>query len=107
MDLFKRRRGEWVRKVKEATPQSSPAEIKTSVLAGKDFHVEDANERVQANARGRGRGEKKVDIKVSGKAEIQRQKTGIELAREKFALQKRKKEMMKSTKGTGANTISA
>jgi nucleolar protein 9 len=79
MDLFGRKRGEWVKKV-----QGSPTQT------GKGYNHDGAAESKES---GKGGG------KGKGKAvEEGRKKTGIELAREKYAQNKTKK-------GTGVNKI--
>ena len=99
MDLFKRRRGEWVRRVKERAAITATGGSLGSVPGVVEEEVVD------------GRKGKKGEFKEAGKNEKNgkhgKQKSGIELAREKFAMQKARKEMMTNNKRTGANKISA
>ena len=99
MDLFKRRRGEWVRRVKERAAITATGGSLGSVPGVVEGEVVD------------GRKGKKGEFKEAGKNEKNgkhgKQKSGIELAREKFAMQKARKEMMTNNKRTGANKISA
>ena len=80
MDLFGRKRGDWVKKV-----QGTPAQISKSYVN----NTISENKEVTGDGKG-GKGK--------GKADEGRTKTGIELAREKFAQNKAKK-------GTGVNKI--
>ena len=80
MDLFGRKRGDWVKKV-----QGTPAQI------GKGYVNDAVSESKGATSNGKGG-------KGKGKTDEGRTKTGIELAREKFAQNKAKK-------GTGVNKI--
>ena len=77
MDLFKRKRGEWIKKVQGTVTGET----------GRG-HVFEAVPEKDANRRGKG------EVRV----EEARKKTGIELAREKYAQKKGKR-------GTGVNRI--
>jgi nucleolar protein 9 len=82
MDLFGRKRGEWVKKVQGNS--SSP-----SNRHGNGYGSKEVTESKGANGSGSGKGKGNLEG---------RKKTGIELAREKFAQNKAKK-------GTGVNKI--
>ncbi|KAL3426358.1 Nucleolar protein 9 [Phlyctema vagabunda] len=90
LDLFKRKRGEWIAKVKagEGGGSSSASSSLSAVVAAKG--AGESNE-------GGGK-DKKKDKAASGKS-------AIELAREKFAKSKNKKKLISESKGTGSNAI--
>ena len=80
MDLFKRRRAEWIKRIKAGE-------------GGAGTGVGDGKGEVKELLDGKGR---KTEWKKG-------HKTAIELAREKFAKEKVKKERLRHGKGTGAN----
>jgi nucleolar protein 9 len=94
MDLFKRRRAEWIKKVKEIP--LPPAGIVT-------LSVPASLEKADAKAKDKNKKAKK-DFKAY---EGQLTKTPIELAREKHFTKVALKEKMKDHKGTGANAFIA
>ncbi|RDW67853.1 hypothetical protein BP6252_09249 [Coleophoma cylindrospora] len=90
MDLFKRKRGEWVSKVKNGEGGSSASAGFISKTAA--MHEETA-------------APKEKDTKGGKAAAGGKKKTAIELAREKFAKTKLKKQAVKEGKATGANAL--
>jgi nucleolar protein 9 len=100
MDLFKRRRGEWVKKVQAAGPATekvSSVDIQhgsAAVSSGKSKKVGVVEGKTKGAAVKKGEG-----------------KTAIQLARERFAASKKEKQGKGkgggTMKGTGANTIVA
>ncbi|CZR64331.1 related to Nucleolar protein 9 [Phialocephala subalpina] len=121
LDLFKRRRGDWVRKVKSSGAEAV-ASLPTTALpsATSEPQVEkddedtktgegDREKQVQkVSAPGEGKKKKKKNRdnkfgKGKGEAQADPTKSAIQLAREKFAAQKKIKDAVKSHKGTGAN----
>lgn len=110
MDLFKRRRADWVKRVKSGDTQGKANITNQMVLKSQDGN---ANVIVGKDILGDGIGKPHGKGK-GGEKEVggERQKSAIELAREKFAAQKlaggRGKAMqLKSVgfKATGANSI--
>ena len=99
LDLFKRARGDWVKKVKAAGVVPDP--IVSPATAEKDGDVGEG----ESGGKKKGRKDKdkkkwegkNTKVDSSGKSAIQ-------LAREKFAAQDALKKEMKNSKGTGANS---
>lgn len=108
MDLFKRRRADWVKRVKSGDTQGKSNIQSQMVLKSQDGN---ANAVVGKEILGDGIGKPHGKGK-GGEKEIggERQKSAIELAREKFAAQKLasgklKTIPLKGFKATGANAI--
>lgn len=119
MDLWKRRRGEWIRKIQDVPTPSISTSHTVSKSVGEN-KVEGASS--AANEKNRKPGKERVEEKKpsfqTGKdRKFNKNKPGfkdekdtsgksaIQLAREKFAREKMEKERKKSGKGTGANGI--
>jgi nucleolar protein 9 len=108
LDLFKRVRGDWVKKVKAAgvVPDAVTPVIPAS--AGKDEGDADADGKEGETKKRGGKGRKDKKDKANktwdGKSKNETGKSAIQLAREKFAAQDALKREMKISKGTGANS---
>lgn len=107
MDMYKRRRGDWVKKVQGVQipiiPGASTTPATTSSSSTSNPAVADTTTPPSAARKekfSRREREKDGAVDTSGKSAIQ-------LAREKFAKQKMEKERKRSHKGTGANGIIA
>ena len=105
MDLFRRRRGDWVKKIRSPTPHTSSSSS-THLQSQNNSQINEKNTRphtsydTSENDIG-----KKGDSKTAAGG---RERSAIELAREKFAKEKLKgqKSGKKNTGvGTGANTV--
>jgi nucleolar protein 9 len=100
LDLFKRARGDWVKKVKVAgvvpDPVSSPA------TAEKDGNVGEGDG--EGKKKKGGKDKKKWEGKSTKIEEARTGKSAIQLARENFAAQDALKKELKNIKGTGANS---
>lgn len=95
LDLFKRRRGDWVSKMK-----STPTPIVVAVVAPEEA-VADAEEPTKVNETKKSK--KIADRYGKGKAQVPSGKTGIQLAREKFAAEKLSRLSQSRNEGSGAN----
>jgi nucleolar protein 9 len=100
LDLFKRARGDWVKKVKAAGV--IPDAITTTIPVTSEAQDGGVGEG-EGGGKKKGRKDKKKwegkNTKVSSTG-----KSAIQLAREKFAAQDALKKEMKNSKGTGANS---
>lgn len=107
MDLFRRRRGEWVKKVKVAGAEAV-ANLPLTVVEPAPL-VEDGEdgdgevEKKTGEEDKKGKGKKKKNRKAGKDPVPDPTKSAIQLAREKFAAAKAAKSAMKSNKGTGVN----
>jgi nucleolar protein 9 len=99
LDLFKRARGDWVKKVKAAGV--IPDLILPPATAEKDGDVGEG----QGEGKKKGRKDKSKKKWEGNNAKVDSSgKSAIQLAREKFAAQDALKKEMKNSKGTGANS---
>jgi len=107
LDLFKRARGDWVKKVKAAGV--IPDLITTTIPVTSEAQDGDMDGDAGKEGGGKKKGRKdKSKKKWEGKnAKVEERgagKSAIQLAREKFAAQDALKKEIKNSKGTGANS---
>lgn len=104
MDLFKRRRGDWVNTVKSAGAKAVAslvvAEPVAEVQNGED---EDTEVKLASKKKNKNQKGKLGKYSKGGKDAADSGKSAIQLAREKYAAAKAAKSAMKNHKGTGAN----
>ena len=105
MDLFKRARGDWVKKVKAAGV--IPDLITTTIPVTSEAQDGDMDGDAGKEGGGKKKGRKDKSKKKweGNNAKVDSSgKSAIQLAREKFAAQDALKKEMKNSKGTGANS---
>jgi len=128
MDLFGRRRGEWVKKVRmegartaslsgagagDVRIEENVGDKRTGMVGKGDTVITKDRDKTVAKEKGI-KGKDRKDTKgKNGKEGKENEstnstgKTAIQLARERYNLEKGKKDRMKGSKGTGANGIAA
>jgi len=124
MDLFGRRRGEWVKKIRGEGAQAASLSgvgagdvrvgVKEMMGKGDAVITKDRDKKVAKEKGIKGKDRKDTKRK-NGKEEKENEggstnssgKTAIQLARERYSVEKGKKDRMKGSKGTGANGIVA
>jgi len=99
MDLFNRKRGDWVNKAKAAGAEASKKLTPAVPVANADNEDDDEVGKAQKKNKKQNKGKGAKDAKADPNAG----KSAIQLAREKFAAAKIAKSAMKNNKGTGAN----
>jgi nucleolar protein 9 len=100
MDLYKRRRGEWVKKVQGISTSPPAAGLTSKPASATPAAVFDVKKDSGKEKNRSLRKDRKKEV-----VEDRSGKTAIQLAREKFARQKVEKERRAGNRGTGANGI--